>query len=239
LINIVTGYEDTEKLIPLANDLIEKFENVESVVNNINSRKAQIAVGEKEIVLAGKDHLVDKIGPFEFNISANSFFQTNTIQAEILYETALSFADIKPSDMVWDLYSGTGTISLYLAQRADHVTGFEITPSAVENANQNAHRYNLKNVEFIAGDVIESMHLSKTKPQIIITDPPRSGMHEKVVNAILESAPEKIVYVSCNPTTMARDLKLLSEKYSVDIIQPVDMFPQTYHIECVTRLSLK
>ncbi|KAA3611332.1 MAG: 23S rRNA (uracil(1939)-C(5))-methyltransferase RlmD [Calditrichaeota bacterium] len=238
MVNIVTAYKD-KKIQELADELLDRFENIAGIVNNINSRKAQIAVGEEEILLAGKDWIEDKIGPFVFRISANSFFQTNTAQAELLYETAINFADINPDETVWDLYSGTGTISLFLAQKAKNVIGFEITQSSVENAFENAEKYNVKNVDFVAGDVINNMETSQEKVDVIVTDPPRAGMHEKVVLSILKIAPKKIVYVSCNPTTMARDLKLLEEKYTVDIIQPVDMFPQTYHIECVTRLSLK
>lgn len=239
MVNIVTAYEDDNILKPLALKLKEKFPQITSIVNNINTRKAQIAQGEKEILLSGKDCIVDKIGPFEFNISANSFFQTNTKQAEVLYDTAMDFADLQTDDMVWDLYSGTGTISLYLAQKAKFVTGFEIAESSVQNAFQNAEKYNLENVNFIAGDVIDNMQHLKENVDVIVTDPPRSGMHEKVVDAIIKSKAQKVVYVSCNPTTMARDLKLLSSNYTIDIIQPVDMFPHTYHIECVTRLSHK
>ena len=239
MINIVTSFRDDAVLKLLAEQLLKKFTHVSAIVNNINSGKAQIAVGEQEFCLAGKDFIVDKIGPFEFNISANSFFQTNTQQAEVLYDTVMNFAEITGDESVWDLYSGTGTISLYLAQKAGHVTGFEITPSAVENAIYNANRYNMTNTVFIAGDVLESIKKVAHKPDILVTDPPRSGMHEKVVNAILGSGPRKVVYVSCNPTTMARDLKLMDSKYKIDAIQPVDMFPQTYHIECVTALSLK
>ena len=238
MVNIVTAYKE-KKIQALADKLMARFKNISGIVNNINSRKAQIAVGDEEILLSGKDWIEDKIGPFLFRISANSFFQTNTAQANVLYETAIKFADIQPAETVWDLYSGTGTISLFLAQKANKVIGFEISQSSVENAFDNAKKYNFENVDFIAGDVINNMDSLEGNVDIIVTDPPRVGMHEKVVKSILDAAPKKIVYVSCNPTTMARDLKLLEEKYDIDIIQPIDMFPQTYHIECVTRLTLK
>jgi len=236
MVNIVTAYKD-EKLKQLADILINKFDFIAGVVNNINSRKAQIAVGEEEILLAGHNTIKDKIGPFIFDISANSFFQTNTKQAEVLYNTAISFAELKDSDTVWDLYCGTGTISLFLAQKALQVYGLEITQSAVDNAINNAKNHDINNISFIAGDVIDNMHHIKEAPDCIVTDPPRAGMHEKVVKSILEIKPQKIVYVSCNPTTLARDLQFLKESYRIDIIQPVDMFPQTYHIESVTRLT--
>ncbi len=238
MVNIVTSAKH-EKLQVLADELKARFKNISSIVNNINSRKAQIAVGEEEILQAGKTWIEDKIGPFVFNISANSFFQTNTAQAETLYNTVIKYAELKPNETVWDLYSGTGTISLYLAQQAAKVTGFEITQSSVENAFENAKKYKIDNVDFIAGDVIDNMDAMADKVDLVVTDPPRAGMHEKVVESILRAEPKKIVYVSCNPTTMARDLKLLEKKYVIDVVQPVDMFPQTYHIECVTRLSLR
>ncbi len=238
MVNIVTAYKDV-KIEDLAEKLISRFKNISGIVNNINSRKGQTAVGEEEILLAGKDWIEDKIGAFLFRISANSFFQTNTAQASVLYDTTIEFADIKPDEIIWDLYSGTGTISLFLAQKAKKVIGFEITQSSVENAIDNAKKYNFENIDFIAGDVIDNMEAMGEDVDIIVTDPPRAGMHEKVVKSILNAEPKKIVYVSCNPTTMARDLKLLEEKYTIEIIQPVDMFPQTYHIECVTRLTLR
>lgn len=238
MVNIVTAYKD-DQLKVLADLLMDKIPAIAGVVNNINSRKAQIAVGEEEILLTGKSFIVDEIKPFKFNISANSFFQTNTQQAKVLYDKVIEFAELDKNETSWDLYCGTGTISLFLAQHCKEVTGFEITPSSVENAIENARFYNFDNIHFIAGDVINNMQSSATKPNLIVTDPPRAGMHEKVVKSILDIGPDKIVYVSCNPTTMARDLNLLYSKYDIDKVQPVDMFPQTYHIECVTKLSLR
>lgn len=236
MINIVTAYRD-DRLKKLAAELMNTFDFIIAIVNNVNTRKAQIAVGEEEFLLAGKDIIEDKIGPFVFNISANSFFQTNTQQAEQLYNKVLEFSDLNIKEMVWDLYCGTGTISLFLAQKVKQVFGLEIAASAIENARLNAAKYNINNITFIPGDVVGNMHHLKDKPDLIVTDPPRAGMHEKVIEGILEANPKKIIYVSCNPATMARDLQLLIKNYKIDIIQPVDMFPQTYHIECVTRLT--
>jgi len=238
MVNIVTSYTN-EKLKELATLLMKKFKFISGVVNNINSGKAQIAIGEEEILLVGKATIEDEIPPFRFEISANSFFQTNTEQAKKLYDKVIEFADLNKNELAWDLYCGTGTISLFLAKNCKHVTGFEITQSSVENAINNAKKYNFENTRFIAGDVINNMNGFNESPDLIVTDPPRSGMHEKVVNSILEIEPKKIVYVSCNPTTMARDLKLLEKKYIIEKVQPVDMFPQTYHIECISRLTLK
>ncbi len=239
MVNIVTAFEDVNLLKPLAQELQKRFPQVVSVVNNINTRLAQIAVGEKEFVLAGRAYIQDKIGDFVFNISANSFFQTNTKQAERLYEVALNFAEIDEHSVVWDLYAGTGTITLFLAQKAKEVIGFEVVESAVADARQNAREHGVKNVRFVQGDLLKTMHDVEPKPEVIITDPPRSGMHEKVLRLINQLRPRRMVYVSCNPTTLARDLKILSERFQVLKVQPVDMFPQTYHIETVVELIRK
>ena len=239
MVNIVTAFEDVNLLKPLAQELQKRFPQVVSVVNNINTRLAQIAVGEKEFVLAGRAYIQDKIGDFVFNISANSFFQTNTKQAERLYEVALNFAEIDEHSVVWDLYAGTGTITLFLAQKAKEVIGFEVVESAVADARQNAREHVVKNVRFVQGDLLKTMHDVEPKPEVIITDPPRSGMHEKVLRLINQLRPRRMVYVSCNPTTLARDLKILSERFQVLKVQPVDMFPQTYHIETVVELIRK
>ncbi len=239
MVNIVTGYEDPDVLKPLARELQQHFDQIVSVVNNINTRLAQIAVGEKEIVLAGRSYIQDKIGPFLFNISANSFFQTNTRQAERLYQVALTFAELDDHSVVWDLYAGTGTISLFLAQKAEQVVGFELVESAVADARKNAREHGIDNVRFVAGDLLKTLASVEPKPHVLISDPPRSGMHEKVLRLINTIRPQRMVYVSCNPTTLARDLKILNEHYRVLDVQPVDMFPQTYHIETVVKLGLK
>ncbi len=239
MVNIVTGFEDTKRLLPLAKKLTETFPQVTSVVNNINTRLAQIATGEKEVLLAGQSFIQDRIGPFVFNISANSFFQTNTAQAEKLYDKVMEFAALEGREVVWDLYSGTGTISLFLARKAKEVIGFEIADSAVEDALQNARDHQITNVRFVGGDLIQQLHQISPGPDVLVTDPPRAGMHEQVVRYINELAPGRIVYVSCNPTTLARDLAILSRRYDIEKIQPVDMFPQTYHIETVVQLHLR
>ncbi|MBD3225726.1 MAG: 23S rRNA (uracil(1939)-C(5))-methyltransferase RlmD [Caldithrix sp.] len=239
MINIVTAYKDVDSLRPLADQLIKKWSQVESVVNNINTRPAQIAVGEEEILLAGKAEIKEKLGPFEFSISANSFFQTNTMQAQRLYDIVIQFAGLQSDDVVWDLYAGTGTISLFLAQKANYVIGFESAESAVADARRNAAEHGLPNTSFIAGDLLKTLNNAQSNPDVIVTDPPRAGMHKKVIEAILQSEARTVVYVSCNPTTMARDLNLLSAAYRIIEVQPLDMFPQTYHIETVAQLKRK
>jgi 23S rRNA (uracil1939-C5)-methyltransferase len=239
MVNIVTAQKKPELLISLANMLIDKIPQVCSVINNINSKKAQIAFGEEEIVLAGKDHIEEKIGAFGFKISANSFFQTNTSQTSRLYRLVMEFAELKSEDIVWDLYAGTGTISLFLARHAKFIYGFELAESAVQDAMYNAHHNNQENIKFISGDLLDNLSHFSPKPDVIVVDPPRSGMHPKVCEFISTSEARCLVYVSCNPTTMARDIKLIENSYQLKKVQPVDMFPHTYHIETVSQLGKK
>lgn len=239
MINLVTAYEQTELLKKLAIELIQRFPEVKSVVNNINSRLAQIAVGEKEIVLAGDSFIQEKLGKHIFNISANSFFQTNTMQAKRLYDKVMEFAELKGTEEVWDLYCGTGTITIFLAEQAKEVIGFELADTAVNDAKLNAESHGINNANFIAGDLLYKLQELDEKPDVIVTDPPRSGMHAKVVDYICKLRPEKIIYISCNPSTLARDVSVLKDVYKIEIAQPVDMFPQTYHIETVVKLKLK
>lgn len=239
MVNMVTNYENTEQLQPLANEIVARFKEVAGVVNNINTRPAQIAVGEWEVCLAGVNFIQEKLGDFIFNISANSFFQTNTRQAGRLYQKVMEFAALSGDEVVWDLYAGTGTISLFLAQTAREVIGFELAESAVRDAEKNADEHGVTNTRFIGGDLLERLLHTEPKPDVLVTDPPRSGMNEKVVRVINELQPGRIVYVSCNPTTLARDLVIMQNFYDIEIVQPVDMFPQTYHIETVVKLRRK
>ena len=239
MVNIVTGTKNPELLYPLAELIISEVPEVSSVVNNINSKKAQVAFGEEEIVLSGKKYIRDKIGEYLFEISSNSFFQTNTAQAEKLYQIVLDYAQLKGNEIVWDLYAGTGTISMFLAKQAGFVFAFELSESAVKDALKNSNNYGIKNLEFISGDLLHNLHAIQSAAEVIITDPPRSGLHPKVCKFLSESPARRIIYVSCNPTTLARDLEILSEMYQVNKIQPVDMFPHTYHIESVTLLEKK
>ncbi|MBN2424277.1 MAG: 23S rRNA (uracil(1939)-C(5))-methyltransferase RlmD [Calditrichaceae bacterium] len=237
MVNIVTAYEEENILKQLALKLTEEFPEVESVVNNINSRPAQIARGEREIVLAGKSYIQEKLGDFIFNISANSFFQTNSAQAEKMYKKVLEFSELSGKEFVWDLYCGTGTFSLFLAAQAKKITGFDVEASAIQDAAENARNHQVFNAGFIEGDLLHTLASVKEKPDVIITDPPRAGMHEKVVRLILSASPRRLVYISCNPATLARDLNILSEQYAIDKVQPLDMFPQTYHIETIVQLT--
>jgi len=237
MINIVTKSGNGAIL----NELVKLIENsgipVATIVNNITASKASIAVGERETILFGDGVLIDTIGTFSFRISANSFFQTNTSGAEILYAIAERFADLSGTETVIDLYSGTGSIPLFLSKRAKEVIGVEQVESAVMDAWRNCNDNDIKNCSFLLGDVLKVLPGITKKPDIITVDPPRAGMHKDVAAKILDLKPERIVYISCNPATLGRDLVMLSEKYTVSEVQPIDMFPHTYHIETVCLLE--
>jgi 23S rRNA (uracil1939-C5)-methyltransferase len=237
MVNIVTSEGEISWIQPLAERLFSMYDNVTSVVHNVNTRRAAIAVGEHENLLAGEPFIKDRIGKFEFTISANSFFQTNTSGAECLYHIVKDYSGLTGREMVVDLYSGTGTIPVYLSDGASRIVGIEIVESAVRDARENCGRNGVDNCQFICEDIKAGLHRIREKPDVVIVDPPRSGMHPDVVKAVRAMAPGRIVYVSCNPTSLARDLSMLAEDYGVVEVQPVDMFPHTYHIECVAKLD--
>jgi len=239
LVNVITSDENRALLGPLADQLMADYANIVSVVNNVTARKAGIAVGEYEVHLAGEPALRDRIGRFDFEISANSFFQTNTSGAALLYDTVKSFAALSGSETVLDLYCGTGTIGIYLSDSAREVIGMELVDSALADAENNCRINGVSNCRFVGGDIKDGLAHVTVRPDVMVIDPPRVGMHKDVLKLVLEMAPERIVYVSCNPSTLARDLAVMQEEYSIGAVQPVDMFPHTYHIESVVRLEKK
>ncbi|MDR8392585.1 23S rRNA (uracil(1939)-C(5))-methyltransferase RlmD [Aliifodinibius sp. S!AR15-10] len=243
MVNIVTYKDDQETMQKMSNALLDKFPQITTIINNVNDTKSPTAVGRYEKVLHGPGYIVDSIGGYNFNIDANAFFQTNTGQAERLYEVARSFADLQPDDLLYDLYCGVGTLSLFMSEKAEKVIGIENVDVAIENARANAKSNGVENVEFVKGDMKDVFNQSIVaehgKPDCIITDPPRSGMHPDVVEYLKHLEVPKLVYVSCNSSTMARDLKELNKVYDILEVQPVDMFPQTYHIETVANLRLR
>ena len=233
LVNLVTAYENTDILNPLVNGLTKAFPQITTIVNNINTKKADIAFGEYELKLHGKPALEEKLGDLTFEISANSFFQTNTLMAEKLYQTALKGAELTGKEGVFDLYCGTGSISLFLAQKAKEVHGFEVIVSAVEDATRNAVRNGIGNVKFHVANLDNFFKYGKIKkypkPDVVVVDPPRAGMHKSMTSYLPRFEAEKIVYVSCNPTT-----QILQRKgYSLKRLTMVDMFPHTPHVETV------
>ena len=243
MVNLVTNAGDFKEGEEFASLLIKNFPSVKSVVRTINSKLANIAIGEEEKLLAGKKTIIEKLKDFCFEISASSFFQTNTNQAQRLYDLIYELADLDGSEVVLDLYSGTGTISIWLARHVKKMIGIESLSESVADAQRNAFLNDISNCQFIQGEVkkVLSDFVTENKiPDVMILDPPRAGLHPQVVKSLIKMKVPKIVYVSCNPATQARDLKLLCEDiYNLDQVHPVDMFPHTYHIESVVKLSMK
>ncbi len=240
MVCIVIKGQKLPKSETLVNTLLE-INGISSVVLSYNNDKTNVIMGNKIDVLYGKYFIEDYIGKFKFKISPLSFFQVNPEQTRVLYQTALDFAELTGKETVIDAYCGIGTISLFVSEKAKKVIGIEIVPEAIEDARYNALINGVSNVEFILGkteevfpDLWEKM---KVEPDVLFLDPPRKGCDIKLIDMILKSAVSKIVYVSCNPSTLARDLKLLSEEYAVVRVQPVDMFCMTTHVETVICLS--
>lgn len=240
---VVFHYEDMSLIEKLLNHLSEKFPQITSLQYVINSKKND-TISDLDIkVFKGNDSIYENMEGLKFKIGPKSFYQTNSEQAYQLYKVTREFAGISPSDVVYDLYTGTGTIANFVAHQAKKVVGVEYVPAAIDDAKINSQLNNITNTSFYAGDMKDVLNNDfvneNGKPDIIITDPPRAGMHDDVTNKILEIEPSKIVYVSCNPATQARDLQLLDAKYKVTKVQPVDMFPQTHHVENVVLLELR
>jgi 23S rRNA (uracil1939-C5)-methyltransferase len=243
MVNLVTYTNDQDLMKRYTAQLLQECPEVTTVINTINSRKAQIATGEVEIFYHGNGFIHEQLGKNKFVVSASSFFQTNVAQAEKLYAVAKEFGEFKPTDVVFDLYSGTGSIAIFISDVVKEVVGIESMESAIRDAEKNARINNITNCRFLLGDLKDRLTKdmewmsSHARPNVLVIDPPRSGMHPKVIEEILSFAPERIVYISCNPATQARDAKMLcAEKYQLVKLQPVDMFPHTYHIENVVLL---
>lgn len=217
------------------------YPKLKTVIVNLNKRTDNVILGNRESIVYGDGYIIDELQGLKFYISSKSFYQINPLQTVKLYQQALAYADLSGQEEVLDLYCGVGTISLFLAGKAKSVTGIEIVPEAIADAKRNAALNNIENVEFIcsdASDYAEELVKQHKQPDVIVVDPPRKGCDEITVKAMIKMEPKKIVYVSCDPATLARDLKVLCENgYEVNVIQPVDMFPQTYHIETIVRLS--
>lgn len=225
----------------IVRDITSQIPQVYAIVQNINPHKTNTIFGDETRVLWGRDVIYDSIGSIRFAISARSFYQVNPSQTRVLYETALRFAELEGSETVVDAYCGIGTISLFLAQKAGHVYGVESVEEAVEDAKQNAALNKLENVTFQAGraeDVIPRWMKDGVRGDVMVVDPPRKGCDQTLLDTMLHMEPRRIVYVSCNPATLARDLRVLTDGgYQLQDVQPVDMFPQTMHVECVVKLT--
>lgn len=243
MVNVVIAYEDKEPREALLNMLLKSFPQITTLLYTINGKKNDSLFDQNPITFFGKGFIIEKLENLAFKISPKSFFQTNTKQAEKLYGVTREFAELDGSQLVYDLYCGTGSIGLFISNKAKKLVGVEVVADAIEDAKENAKLNQVTHSHFFAGDVIDictdDFFAQHGRPDVIITDPPRAGMHDKLVKKLLDMAAPLMVYVSCNPATQARDLALLSEKYTVTKIQPVDMFPHTLHIENVVQLKLK
>jgi len=243
MVNIVINNEDETNRKALLDHLLAKVSAITTLLYTINPKWNDTIYDLTPQVYFGKGYVMEKLGKWEFMISPKSFFQTNTQQAENLYSVAKDFAGLTGDEIVYDLYCGTGSIGIFVSDKAKKIIGVEVIEDAIEDAKKNAALNKIEHAHFFAGDVIKicnnDFFAQHGKPDVVITDPPRAGMHDKLVNKLLEMESPKIVYVSCNTATQARDIALLSEKYDVIKVQAVDMFPHTHHIECVALLTLK
>ncbi|WIV13553.1 23S rRNA (uracil(1939)-C(5))-methyltransferase RlmD [Proteiniborus sp. MB09-C3] len=232
-------------ILPHSDQFIKKLRDripeLKTVIQNINTKKTNLVMGAKSQVIYGEEKIIDYIGNLKFYISAESFFQVNPVQTEVLYSKALEYADLKGNETVFDIYCGIGTISLFLAQKAKKVYGIESVNQAIKDAKENARINGIENVEFHSGnaeEIFPKLYEKGIKADVVVVDPPRKGCDPQVIDTIIKMKPEKVVYVSCNPSTLARDLKVLSENgFKVMEVQPVDMFPWTGHVESIILMT--
>ena len=233
-------FNQEQELVKL---LCEKYPEIKTIVKNINNKNTNVILGKENINLYGNGYIEDKLGEYIFKISPMSFYQVNPVQAEILYTTAINQANLDRNDILFDLYCGIGTIGIFASKYVNKVYGIEIVPQAIEDAKENAKINDVKNIEFICGDVEvafdELINKEKIVPSAIIVDPPRKGLDNKTVENIAKIKPAKLVYISCNPATMVRDLTKLENIYNIKAIQPVDMFPWTNGVESITILEIE
>ena len=225
----------------LVQELVSNFSNIKTIVKNINKKNTNVILGDKNITLDGDGYITDKLGEYTFKISPMSFYQINPIQTEKLYSIAVEKANLTGKETILDLYCGIGTIGIFASKYVKKLYGIEIVEQAIEDAKENAKINNVTNAEFFAGDVEQVLEgiLQKENvtPDVIFVDPPRKGLDNTTIKNILKVSPKRVVYISCNPATLVRDLKMLEEQYEISEIQPVDMFPFTSHVECVTVMD--
>ncbi len=240
---LVLNKKELKKEKELIKVLIREFPEIKTIVKNYNMKNTNVILGNENEVIYGDGYIYDELGDYTFKISPLSFYQINPIQTEALYNIAIEMADLKKTDTLFDLYCGIGTIGIFASPYVNRVYGIEIVKQAIEDAKENANINNIRNIEFFAGDVEKVfenvLKEHNVKPDVIFVDPPRKGLDKHTIENILNIKPEKIVYISCNPASLVRDLKLLEESYEIKKIQPVDMFPFTSNVECCSVLYLK
>lgn len=240
---LVVNEEKIKNEKELVSALIEKFPEIKTIVKNINNKNTNVILGNRNITLYGNGYIEDKLGKFTFKISPMSFYQINPIQTEKLYNLAIQKAELTGKEIIFDLYCGIGTIGIFASKHVGQVYGIEIVPQAIEDAKENAKINNIENAEFMVGDVefalSELIEKRKIIPEVVFVDPPRKGLDNTTIQNLLKVKAKKIIYISCNPATLVRDLKMLEEKYEIQYLTPVDMFPWTKHVECCSVLYLK
>lgn len=241
MVILVVTTENIPGLDRMIQHILSKNPMVKSIILNINTRRDNVILGDRVITVHGSNTLIDTLGPFQFHISPLSFYQVNPIQTVVLYEKAVEFAGLTGTETVYDLYCGIGTISLFLSRQAKQVIGVEVVDEAVRAARRNADLNGIENTEFYTGlaeEVVPILYSQGKKADVVVVDPPRKGCDKKLLETMVQMQPKRIVYVSCNPSTLARDLKYLGENgYSIKAVQPVDMFPWSEHVECVVLIT--
>lgn len=240
---IIVNQKELPKEQQLVKELVNKFSNIKTIVKNINNQNTNVILGNTNINLYGQGYIYDKLGEYIFEISPLSFYQINPIQTEKLYNKAIELAKLDKNDVALDLYCGIGTIGIFISKFVKRVIGIEIVEQAIENANENTKLNNIDNIEFLCGNVEELLDklikVEDIKPDVIFVDPPRRGLDCSTIQNIINVCPKKVIYISCNPATLIRDLKKFEEYYNITELQPIDMFPFTNHVECCSVLYLK
>ena len=240
---LVVNEEKIKNEDELVKGLIDTFSEIKTIVKNVNTKNTNVILGNRNIILYGNGYIKDKLGDFIFKISPMSFYQINPIQTEKLYNLAIQNGELSKDKVIFDLYCGIGTIGIFASKNVKKVYGIEIVPQAIEDAKENAKLNNIQNAEFMVGDVefalSELIEKRNIIPDVVFVDPPRRGLDTTTIKNLEKVKPEKIVYISCNPATLVRDLKMFEEEYEIKSIIPVDLFPWTKHVECVSVLCCK
>jgi tRNA (uracil-5-)-methyltransferase len=239
---LITTQKELPKVDTIIQEIQKRLPNVKSIVQNINGQKTSLIFGEETLPLAGEDFIQETLGDLQFELSARTFFQLNPVQTVKLYNEVKKAAALTGEEKVLDAYCGVGTIGLWLADQAGEVRGMDVITESIEDAKKNAKRHGFTNTKYVPGkaeEVLPKWVKKGWKPDVIVVDPPRTGLDGQLIQTILQAEPKKIIYISCNPSTLAKDIQTLSSKYEVKYIQPVDMFPHTAHVECVSQLVMK
>ncbi|PGY15772.1 23S rRNA (uracil(1939)-C(5))-methyltransferase RlmD [Bacillus sp. AFS031507] len=239
---LITTQKELPKVDIIIQEIQKRLPHVKSIVQNINGQKTSLIFGEETLPLAGEDFIQETLGDLQFELSARTFFQLNPVQTVKLYNEVKKAAALTGEEKIVDAYCGVGTIGLWLADQAGEVRGMDVITESIEDAKKNAKRHGFTNTKYVPGkaeEVLPKWVKKGWKPDVIVVDPPRTGLEGQLIQTILQAEPKKLIYISCNPSTLAKDIQNLSAKYEVKYIQPVDMFPHTAHVECVSQLILK